>query len=509
MVNRRSDSDASTTAPLHSVAPVVKRKRQVSCLGEQERRERKRAIDREAQRSLREKTKTHIAELERTIEILRNQDRNGATASLLNEIEGLRAENERLRDVIDGVRSVIGGEMFGKMTPTAPASAGVSRLRLEENTPMDENAGPASTGLRRGSISYSQAATDAKLPPSLPSPESTPLEAQYPSASFGFNPPMPATSRTVDLDGMTMISVALPTSSDLSLALDDVTNGSTHEEALMPTPVSPATAAFAPFIQEMELFGRAWHCPSPLVLHINDRNDDRPSSSSSSSQVPSFAVCPIWRKSNELFSKIFSSRTPSSTEASSLFPGHDLAWSMEAGLLFQGIKDGWKTFDSWKQSPVLQILKAVDQFLFAKSGKMERLAASYKSFKLLKYYLNPTQAELDKVPTWLRPSPLQSSTAHPIAIDMFAWPPLRNRLVHRHHALFRNSQLSRNYARFLRFDWPFSFEDTFYRDDAVGGWLPSPLFERYHGDVRSWTVEERFWEGLEELRGDIEGCGAV
>lgn len=72
-------------------------------MGEQERRERKRTIDREAQRSLREKTKTHIAELEKAIQILRDQDRNGATASLLGEIEQLRQENEGLRDVIDSV----------------------------------------------------------------------------------------------------------------------------------------------------------------------------------------------------------------------------------------------------------------------------------------------------------------------------------------------------------------------------------------------------------------------
>src|SRR5688572_12868599 len=110
MVNRRA-SDA--VAPSTPIAPVVKRKRRASCLGEQERRERKRAIDREAQRSLREKTKTHIAELEKTIQILRDQDHNGATASLLTEIETLRSENERLRDVIDNVKSVVGGELFG------------------------------------------------------------------------------------------------------------------------------------------------------------------------------------------------------------------------------------------------------------------------------------------------------------------------------------------------------------------------------------------------------------
>lgn len=95
----------------NSFAPVVKRKRRASCLGEQERRERKRAIDREAQRSLREKTKTHIAELERTIQILRDQDRSGATADLLSEIDSLRAENERLQNTIDSVKSVLGNEL--------------------------------------------------------------------------------------------------------------------------------------------------------------------------------------------------------------------------------------------------------------------------------------------------------------------------------------------------------------------------------------------------------------
>lgn len=116
MANRRASDSAP---PANPIAPVIKRKRRASCLGEQERRERKRAIDREAQRSLREKTKTHIAELERTIQILRDQDRNGATASLLSEIDGLRAENERLRDVIDSVKSVVGSEIF----PRASAGA--------------------------------------------------------------------------------------------------------------------------------------------------------------------------------------------------------------------------------------------------------------------------------------------------------------------------------------------------------------------------------------------------
>ena len=116
LLRRASDagttlSQAPPTPTPTPIAPVIKRRRRTSCLGEQERRERKRAIDREAQRSLREKTKTHIAELERTIQILRDQDRDGATASLLAEIDRLRGENERLREVIDSVKSVVGTEL--------------------------------------------------------------------------------------------------------------------------------------------------------------------------------------------------------------------------------------------------------------------------------------------------------------------------------------------------------------------------------------------------------------
>jgi hypothetical protein len=123
MVDGRPSDTADLAAP---VAPVAKRKRRASCLGEQERRERKRAIDREAQRSLREKTKTHIAELERTIQILRDQDRNGATANLLSEIDSLRAENERLRDIIDSVKSVLGNDVAPRTN--APESSTVNGI---------------------------------------------------------------------------------------------------------------------------------------------------------------------------------------------------------------------------------------------------------------------------------------------------------------------------------------------------------------------------------------------
>lgn len=238
--------------------------------------------------------------------------------------------------------------------------------------------GQPSPGLRRHSTSYSQANTDTKPSLSSPSPEATSNDPHFSSSNpFEFALSIPPAYRAVDLDGMTVLPVLMPPppgndgASDLSLSLDHINTTAAQTDPIVP-PDSPNTAAFAPFISE--IFGPNWRCPSPLVLHI----DNPPLAST----VSNSQTCPIWRKSNELFSRISSCR--SQAGVSSFSSNFDVDWGVEAGLLFQGIKDGWESFSNWKQSPVLQILKAVDQLLFARKGKMTRMAACYKSFKLLK-----------------------------------------------------------------------------------------------------------------------------
>ena len=130
-------------------------------------------------------------------------------------------------------------------------------------------------------------------------------------------------------------------------------------------PDSPRTAAFAPFMQEV--FGPPWKCPNSFILNI--RNPTRPGTPSTSN-----ALCPI-RKSNQLFGKVFSFQ-PGSTILNSK--------GVEAGLLYRGIRQGWSTFSQWMQSLALRILRELDEFLSCHLGKLERLAAAYKSFKLLK-----------------------------------------------------------------------------------------------------------------------------
>lgn len=74
------------------------------------RRERKREADRMAQKSSREKRRLYTDQLERTINLLCKEDKNAAAYELMEEISRLRAENGRLRRIIDGVKSALNSE---------------------------------------------------------------------------------------------------------------------------------------------------------------------------------------------------------------------------------------------------------------------------------------------------------------------------------------------------------------------------------------------------------------
>jgi len=75
-------------------------------------RERKRALDRKAQRASREKTRSHIAHLENMVQILSNTNGSAATSKLMEEMTLLQAEIDRLRKIIDSIRSALGTGVF-------------------------------------------------------------------------------------------------------------------------------------------------------------------------------------------------------------------------------------------------------------------------------------------------------------------------------------------------------------------------------------------------------------
>jgi hypothetical protein len=206
--------------------------------------------------------------------------------------------------------------------------------------------------------------------PHISSPRTTTSSehtSHFDSHNFGYH--VTTSSRTLDLDGMTVMTDLVPLDHQPTSTFDlNAVPEIQEERSLLDSPDSPNTAAFAPFMDE--IFGSSYFCPSPIVLHIGD-----PPRAPSPKGTSNKTLCPIWKRSNELFGQVFSYR-PSSKP-----PNLE---STEAGLLYLGIKEGWDTFSEWTQSPAVTILKSVDEHLFSQLSRMERLAVAYKSFKLLR-----------------------------------------------------------------------------------------------------------------------------
>ena len=93
-----------------------------------ERLARKRALDREAQRSSRCKTKNHIALLESRIEALTRVRDDGNTKELIDQIEQQRIENEVLWAKLKSIAKLVagqGGEEPGEYFLSAPQVFGL------------------------------------------------------------------------------------------------------------------------------------------------------------------------------------------------------------------------------------------------------------------------------------------------------------------------------------------------------------------------------------------------
>jgi len=77
-------------------------------------------LDRKAQRASREKTRSHIAHLEKMVQILSDKNGSAATSELMEEMSRLHAEIDRLRKIIDSIKSVLGADVFESKNAPPP-----------------------------------------------------------------------------------------------------------------------------------------------------------------------------------------------------------------------------------------------------------------------------------------------------------------------------------------------------------------------------------------------------
>ncbi|CZR67335.1 uncharacterized protein PAC_17234 [Phialocephala subalpina] len=433
--------------PAVLVARESKRKRSDDDL----RRERKRKADRMAQKISREKRRLYTDQLERTINILCKEDGRAVTYGLMEEISLLRAENGRLRRIIDGVKSALSSE-----TSTAPPDP-----VIDDNTLRSARAEGFLNGDVRGSVDNVQSASNATPEPNVWA--SNGLAQMETEVDREMREDYPDTTANVNFESPIEFTDSW---------MDNMIYGSRSSTSWP----GLSRARPQPF-------------PSPLSTMMPVASRPRGT-----------AQCQIWQRSNTIYSQV--SKVGPACSSAAL----KLSSTYYAASIFKAVIKGWTSLSIQERSnPILRILREIDQ-VFPQLDRTSRVAFMYKSHMVLKYLLNPEERNLEQMPQWQRPRHLQSTKQHPIAIDFFVWPALRDRLVETHHDYFTTSDFSIYFRNYYKFSWPFPFEDTYIYCKDTNTYQLSPVFERYHRDLKYWGVEKPFLEKFPELAQDISLC---
>ncbi|QSZ34117.1 hypothetical protein DSL72_005705 [Monilinia vaccinii-corymbosi] len=143
----------------------------------------------------------------------------------------------------------------------------------------------------------------------------------------------------------------------------------------------------------------------------------------------------------------------------------------------------------------------------------ERVAVLYIMFLLMRWQIHPSQENYDRLPSWITPRPSQLFTPHPAWIDHLPWPKMRDTLVRDYNPreyLFDNFFFP--FTSTLSLNWPYEPTDALLNSGGGNGatglassdegeLLINPVFERHLRRLENWSLGPAFATAFPGLRG--------
>ncbi|KEF61725.1 uncharacterized protein A1O9_03295 [Exophiala aquamarina CBS 119918] len=417
----------------------------------QSQRERKRAIDRDAQRSIRMKTKNYIAHLENLVNLMGRDGPDAAT----NETEktgqqaSLQRNETRVRELLSQLRQ---------------SQAEV--LKLKE----------VLRGVQKLIARVCDTALDSELPllSSVISSNSEPI--------------IPPSAYTEGLMGASSQS--------------GVSNYPHPLEPLvgLPNPMIHTTSGTSrsPEVAQGNL-PRSNRNQSYLPYHIHDsmfadEGDDEPVKWDLFGGVAEKQGEELYHFSEREIMKVL-------TTASHPFANQ----SSDEDIAVRGVLHGWRDVeDHYVLDEGWQALKNIDQKVFHSCGLLERMAILCMMRQKMLHQLHMRPQNLPPLPEFFwRTSmeDLEQLKTMPI-LEYLVWPGLRARILNSPRK-YQNNKFSEAFRQNFKFIWPFDIADAYVKNPANRLYSTGLEFVKRQRDLRSWTMRKEFFEGFEELTSAI------
>ncbi|KAH7270548.1 uncharacterized protein BKA55DRAFT_588963 [Fusarium redolens] len=132
----------------------------------------------------------------------------------------------------------------------------------------------------------------------------------------------------------------------------------------------------------------------------------------------------------------------------------------------------------------------------------ERVAVLYIMFLVMRWQIEPTQENYDRLPKWMAPCPSQLTIPHAAWLDHIPFPKMRDYLVRDHNPLlhpFDNFFVP--FTTTLSLSWPYEETDTLLQDPDSDELMINPVFERHLRNLDNWKLGDAFAKAFPKLVG--------
>ena len=124
------------------------------------------------------------------------------------------------------------------------------------------------------------------------------------------------------------------------------------------------------------------------------------------------------------------------------------------------------------------------------SNLPERVAALYLTYAILRWQVAPTQENYDRLPEWIRPTPMQLSVPHPVWVDYLPWPSIRDIIGANYHD-YPFDDWFIPFTSSFSINWPYDDNETVLSKPGSDEMSVAPLFEQHLRKLNNWSVGPR------------------
>ncbi|PGH31941.1 hypothetical protein GX50_05269 [[Emmonsia] crescens] len=468
----------------------------------------KRANDREAQRAIRQRTKSQIETLEQRVRELTSQQPYQDLQTALSQKRAVEKENEDIRRMLSSVIAMIQPVVNGGPPPP-----------LENTTPYSCDNAETPNGTGSDPRSWS---TQSHLEPPSPASHSEP-PASHPSTTAHSEPPLRIPAASLDLStGPGMCAVDSPrsmeppspsTTGSPGYALRPNWHGNsvpTHQ----PDPRYPPTNGFdsqrqglshgLDFSGSGERLGFNFLVDSPR--HVPKISEPRRNSSSPSLNV-SMRFRYLHPSENNLFDPSIAPHMVPVRNVDPTCPMDGIlldflhtrqreaadgtSKQILVGPPYPSVSSLLNPAKSAYSHPLSKVFTDILSKFPGISNLPEQVAVLYVMFLLMRWQIYPTQQNYDRLPEWLTPRTSQIMIPHPAWMDYLPWPRMRDRMVASYQDYdFQNWFIP--YTMMLSINWPYEATDTLLTTSDSEELIINPVFERHLRNLNNWSLGPAF-----------------